>query len=103
VLLEQRKAEFRNAQILKEWLKERERMKIELGIELRGDLTVEEENFLRTEIEDRLEQTKVLQKYGFTAYISLYTVCNSHRLTCAVEHLKKVLRNCSQWKKHSQN
>ncbi|RYH12494.1 hypothetical protein EON65_38195 [archaeon] len=36
---------------------------MELGIELRGDLTVEEENFLRSQIDERMEKTKNLQKY----------------------------------------
>lgn len=37
-------------------------MKAELGVELRGDLTVEEENFLRAQIDERMEKTKNLQK-----------------------------------------
>ena len=37
-------------------------MQVELGIELRGDLTVEEENFLRSQIDERMEKTKNLQK-----------------------------------------
>jgi hypothetical protein len=48
--------------VLNEWLKERERMKIELGIELRGDLTVEEEKFLKAQIDEKTERTRVLQR-----------------------------------------
>lgn len=62
VLLEQRKGEFRNALILNDWLKEREKMKVELGIELRGDLTIEEENFLRSQITEKQEKTRNLQR-----------------------------------------
>lgn len=62
VLLDQRKGEFRNALILNDWLKEREKMKVELGIELRGDLTVEEENFLRSQINEKQEKTRNLQR-----------------------------------------
>ena len=62
VLMEQRKVEFKNALVLQDWLKERERMKIELGIELRGDLTVEEEKFLRSQIDEKMERTKSLQR-----------------------------------------
>ncbi len=62
VMIEQRKVEYKNALILQDWLKERERMKIELGIELRGDLTVEEERFLRSQIDEKMEKTKSLQK-----------------------------------------
>jgi hypothetical protein len=38
-------------------------MKIQLGIELRGDLTIEEEKFLQSQIDEKLEKTKNLQKY----------------------------------------
>lgn len=62
VLLEQRKAEYKNAKALQAWLKERERMKIELSIELRGDLTLEEEKFLKSQIDEKMEKTKSLQK-----------------------------------------
>lgn len=37
-------------------------MKIQLGIELRGDLTLEEEKFLKSQIDEKLEKTKSLQK-----------------------------------------
>jgi len=60
--MEQRRHEYKNAITLQSWLKERERMKIELGIELRGDLTIEEENFLRSQIDEKMEKTKNLQK-----------------------------------------
>jgi hypothetical protein len=62
VLLEQRRSEYRNAKTLEQWLKDRERMKIELGIELRGDLTIEEEKFLKLQIDEKMEKTKSLQK-----------------------------------------
>jgi hypothetical protein len=62
ILLDQRKHEYKNAKALYHWLKERERMKIELGIELRGDLTVEEEKFLKSQIDEKMEKTKSLQK-----------------------------------------
>jgi len=62
VLITQRKVEYRNARILNEWLKEREKMKKEMNIELRGDLTVEEERFLKAQIDEKLEKTRVLQK-----------------------------------------
>ena len=37
-------------------------MKVELGIELRGDLTIEEENFLRSQIDEKQEKTRNLQR-----------------------------------------
>eukprot|EP01039_Chlorochromonas_danica_P008374 gene8374-9229_t len=61
-MMEQRRVEYKNAVILQRWLIERARMKAELGVELRGDLTVEEENFLRAQIDERMEKTKNLQK-----------------------------------------
>jgi hypothetical protein len=45
-----------------DWLKEREKMKVELGIELRGDLTLEEERFLKSQIDDKQEKTRNLQR-----------------------------------------
>lgn len=62
VLTEQRRHEYKNAVTLQNWLIERARMKIELGIELRGDLTIEEEHFLRSQIDEKMEKTKSLQK-----------------------------------------
>jgi hypothetical protein len=62
VLMEQRDHEYENAIILEQWLKTRERMKIELGIELRGDLTVEDEKFLKSQIDQREERSKLLAK-----------------------------------------
>lgn len=38
-------------------------MKVELGIELRGDLTLEEERFLKSQIDDKQEKTRNLQRY----------------------------------------
>jgi hypothetical protein len=60
--MEQRKGEYRNAKSLFEWLRQRERMKIELGIELRGDLTVDEEKFLKSQIDDKMEKTNNLRR-----------------------------------------
>jgi len=37
-------------------------MKVELGIELRGDLTLEEERFLKSQIDDKQEKTRNLQR-----------------------------------------
>lgn len=62
VLIAQRRSEVKNAHMLKEWLREREKQKMILSIELRGDLTRDEENFLKSEISDRAERTKSLQK-----------------------------------------
>jgi hypothetical protein len=39
-------------------------MKVELGIELRGDLTLEEERFLKSQIDDKQEKTRNLQRYA---------------------------------------
>ncbi len=47
---------------MQDWLKEREKMKVELGIELRGDLTLEEERFLKSQIDDKQEKTRNLQR-----------------------------------------
>lgn len=60
--MEQRTQEYKNAVVLEAWLKERERMKMELTLELRGDLTLEEEKFLRAQIDDKQEKIRNLQK-----------------------------------------
>jgi len=62
VLMEQRRVEYKNALMLSDWLREREKMKVELGIELRGDLTLEEERFLKSQIDDKQEKTRNLQR-----------------------------------------
>lgn len=62
VLMDQRDHEFENAIVLEQWLRTRERMKIELGIELRGDLTLEDEKFLKSQIDQREERSKLLAK-----------------------------------------
>ena len=61
--MEQRRAEYKNAKLLADWLKEREKMKVELGIELRGDLTLEEEKFLKSQIDAKQEKTRNLQRF----------------------------------------
>jgi chromosome segregation ATPase len=62
LLLEQRKGEVKNALSLQDWIKKREEAKIALALELRGDLTKEEEMFLRDQISEKVEKTKHLQK-----------------------------------------
>jgi len=57
-----RKAELRNAHRLKRWMKERAVVKMALATELRGDLTKEEELLLRTQLKEKEEKTKRLQK-----------------------------------------
>ena len=43
-------------------MREREHQKAVLAIELRGDLTRDEEHFLRNQITEKMEKTKNLQK-----------------------------------------
>jgi 5-bromo-4-chloroindolyl phosphate hydrolysis protein len=69
-------------------------MKIELGIELRGDLTVEEEKFLRSQIDERMEKTKSLQKYVKITRISVFIESHVLSLSLSIyllltEHQKK--------------
>lgn len=61
-LLAQRKQELKNAHRLKLWMKERAVVKMELATELRGDLTEDEEALLRTQLKEKEEKTKRLQK-----------------------------------------
>ena len=61
-LIAQRRGEVKNAKLLQEWMKERELIKKKLAIELRGDLTRDEETFLRSQISDKVENRKSLQK-----------------------------------------
>lgn len=60
--LNQRKAELKNAHRLKTWLKERVAQKIALSNGLRGDLTRDEEQFLKQQVKEKEEKTRDLQK-----------------------------------------
>lgn len=53
-MLEQRKVEVKNAWSLQEWMKKRVDAKIALALELQGDLTKEEEMFLRDQISEKV-------------------------------------------------
>jgi hypothetical protein len=57
-----RRGEIKNAYALQEWLKQREDAKAVLAVELRGDLTRDEEKFLRTQINEQQEKSKKLQR-----------------------------------------
>lgn len=61
-LLRQRQLELKNAHRLKLWMKERAVVKMELATELRGDLTEDEEALLRTQLKEKEEKTKRLQR-----------------------------------------
>ena len=47
---------------IQEWMRNRAVVKAELAIELRGDLTKEEENLLRTQLREKEENTRKLQR-----------------------------------------
>lgn len=59
ILLEQRRNEVKNSLVLQEWIKKREESKIALALELRGDLTKEEERFLREQVTAKLYEIVV--------------------------------------------
>ena len=61
-LIAQRRGEVKNAKLLAEWMKQRELIKKKLAIDLRGDLTRDEETFLRSQISDKVENRKNIQK-----------------------------------------
>lgn len=62
LMLERRRAELKNAHRLKRWLRDRSITKMALATELRGDLTKEEELLLRTQLKEKEEKTKKLQR-----------------------------------------
>ena len=62
VLLTQRRNELKTAQTLKQWMGDREVQKQALATELKGDLTRDEENFLRSQLTEKVDKTKNLQK-----------------------------------------
>ena len=41
----QRKTEYKNAHVLSEWMKQRERIKKDMNLELKSDLTAEVDRF----------------------------------------------------------
>ena len=61
-MMTKRRQEIRNAELLQEWLRRRDEVKAALIVELRGDLTRDEENLLRSQITEKQEETKHLQK-----------------------------------------
>ena len=60
-LIQQRRAEVRSAQNLQAWLKKRDQSKIDLALALRGDLTIDEQSFLKKELRDKEAKTRILQ------------------------------------------
>lgn len=62
VLVEQRVAEYNSARLLNQWLKDREEIKKQFGIEMQGDITLEEELFLKSQIESKLKVVNDLLK-----------------------------------------
>ena len=60
--MEVRRAELKNAHRLKRWMRDREVVKKALATELRGDLTKDEELLLRTQLKEKEEKTKRLQR-----------------------------------------
>lgn len=61
-LMRKRLDEVKNAEMLQDWMARRKEAKMNLAIELRGDLTKEEERFLLDQINAKVEETKNLQK-----------------------------------------
>jgi hypothetical protein len=62
VLLAQRRNELKTAKTLAQWMIERDNQKQQLAIELKGDLTRDEEMFLRGQLGNQVEKTKDLQR-----------------------------------------
>jgi len=62
VLLQQRHHELKTAQTLQTWIVDREQQKVALAIELKGDLTRDEEHFLRGQLGNKVEKTRSLQR-----------------------------------------
>ena len=62
VLLIQRRNELKTAQTLQIWMGDREAQKQALAVELKGDLTRDEEMFLRGQLGNQVEKTKDLQR-----------------------------------------
>lgn len=57
-----RRSEYANAQVLEEWMRQRELEKEALAKELRGELTHEEEAFLRSQISSKQDKVRSLQR-----------------------------------------
>lgn len=61
-LMRKRLDEMRNAESLREWMKRRKEAKRLLALELRGDLSKEEERFLKDQMSAKVTELKKLQK-----------------------------------------
>ena len=62
VLLAQRKTELKTAQVLQEWMVQREQQKADLAVQLKGNLTRTEELFLKQKLSEKIDTTKNLLK-----------------------------------------
>lgn len=78
VAITQRRLECCNAQVLQDWMRNRELEKEAMQMEIRGDLTKEEETFLSAQIIDKQEKTKNLQRANeecnkrYTIYLKIF-------------------------------
>jgi myosin heavy subunit len=61
-VLSQRQADMRNAARLEEWIRKRDELRMKLAVELRGDLSKEEESMLRSQLASKEEQTRHLKQ-----------------------------------------
>lgn len=62
VLLAQRRMELKTAQVLQEWMVQREQQKADLAEQLKGNLTRTEELFLKQKLSEKIDTTKNLLK-----------------------------------------
>lgn len=62
VLLETRRSELKNAEMLQGWLGHRDQAKLDLALALRGDLSKDEEALLINQLQEKQDKTRNLQR-----------------------------------------
>lgn len=62
IMLAKRRGEMKAAQNIQAWMHKRELLKVDLAMELRGDLTKEERALLQAQLREKEENTRRLQK-----------------------------------------
>ena len=106
VLLEQRRAEMKNAEMLQQWLLNRDQAKMDLALALRGDLSKDEEELLVNQLRDKQDKTMNLQRANEESHKMLQQMEDEFMLikqVTGVSSLEEMLEKVSSQKPNKAN
>lgn len=106
VLLEQRRAEMKNAEMLQQWLLNRDQAKVDLALALRGDLSKDEEALLVSQLRDKQDKTMNLQRANEESHKMLQQMEDEFMLikqVTGVSSLEEMLEKVSSQKPNKAN